>query len=79
MRASVSIPDWLFAAADRHARDTARSRSQLYAAALEEYLARHAPDEVTEAVNAVVDRLCEPIDPFILAASRRAFERDESW
>ena len=33
------------------------SRSQLYALALSEYLARHAPDEVTEAMNKVMEEL----------------------
>lgn len=55
-----------------------KSRSQLYAEALAEYLARHAPDEVTEAMNRVVEQLDEPRpDPFLTASARRAFERTE--
>jgi hypothetical protein len=40
-------------------------------------LARHAPDEVTEAMNRVVDQLDEPRDPFVLAAARSVLQRVE--
>jgi hypothetical protein len=49
----------------------------LYVEALSEYLARHGPDEVTEAMNSVVDRLKEPTDPFVSTAARRVLERTE--
>ena len=43
-----------------------------------QYLARHAPDEVTEAMNRVVERLGEPRpDPLLAVAARRTFERAE--
>lgn len=54
-----------------------KSRSQLYADALSEYIARHAPDEVTEAMNRVVDQLSEPTDAFVSAAGRQVLERGE--
>lgn len=53
------------------------TRSQLYAQALAEYLARHAPDEVTEAMNQVMDELEEPLDPFVAASARRVLENSE--
>ena len=77
MKTAISIPDEVFRAAERHARRARKSRSQLYAEALSEYLARHAPDEVTEAMNKVVAELNEPIDPFVAAAARRILERSE--
>jgi metal-responsive CopG/Arc/MetJ family transcriptional regulator len=77
MKTAVSVPDELFEAAERQAERTKKSRSQLYAEALAEYLGRHAPDEVTEAMNAVVDQLHEPTDPFVVAASQRALRRSE--
>jgi metal-responsive CopG/Arc/MetJ family transcriptional regulator len=77
MKTAVSLPDEVFRAAERHARRARKSRSQLYAEALSEYLARHAPDEVTEAMNQVMDRLQEPTDPFVTAAARRILERNE--
>lgn len=60
MKTAVSLPDDVYPAAERQARRTRKSRSQLYAEALSEYLARHAPDEVTGAMHSVVDRLKDP-------------------
>lgn len=77
MKTAISIPDDVFRAAERHARRARKSRSQLYAEALSEYLARHAPDEVTEAMNKVVAEMNEPIDPFVATAARRILERSE--
>jgi metal-responsive CopG/Arc/MetJ family transcriptional regulator len=78
MKTAVSLPDHLFRAAERHAKRLRKSRSQLYAEALAEYLARHAPDDVTEAMNRVVERLGEPEpQPFLRGAARRVFERTE--
>ena len=48
------LPDKLYLAAERQVNRTRKSRSQLYAEALAEYLARHASDEVIEAMNQVV-------------------------
>jgi len=77
MKTAISLPDAVFRAAERHARLVRKSRSQLYAEALSEYLARHAPDEVTGAMNEVMDQLKERTDPFVTAAARRILERSE--
>lgn len=78
MKTAVSLPDALFHEADRHARRTGTSRSHLYAAALAEYLARHAPEEVTDAMDRVMERLGRPApDPFVSAAARRRLEQTE--
>lgn len=78
MRTAVSLPDELFRDAERHAERVQKTRSQLYTEALAEYLTRHAPEEVTEAMNRVVDRLGEPApDPFVAGAVRRVLERTE--
>ncbi len=73
----VTVPDEVFREAERHAGRTRKSRSQLYAEALSEYLVRHAPDQVTEAMNSVMDRLTERTDPFVSEAARRRLERSE--
>ena len=77
MKTAVSLPDEVFRAAERHARRARKSRSQLYAEALSEYLARHAPDEVTDAMNRVVDEIGAHVDPFVAGATRRVLERTE--
>jgi metal-responsive CopG/Arc/MetJ family transcriptional regulator len=54
MKTAVSVPDDLFEQVDRLARRSRRSRSEVYSAALREYVARHAPEEITEALDRVV-------------------------
>jgi hypothetical protein len=77
MKTAISLPDAVFRAAERQAKRSKKSRSQLYADALAEYLSRHAPEEVTEAMNRVVDQIQESRDPFVLAAARSVLERVE--
>jgi metal-responsive CopG/Arc/MetJ family transcriptional regulator len=77
MKTAVSLPDRIFRAAEQHARRARKSRSQLYAEALAEYLARHAPDEVTEAMNRVAGQIEPGSDPFVVAAGRRVLERTD--
>ena len=77
MKTAISLPDALFLAAERQARRTQKTRSQLYAEALAEYLSRHAPDEVTEAMNRVVDTLDGVPEPFAHAAAQAVLERVE--
>ncbi len=79
MKTAVSLPDRVFREAEGYAKRTRKSRSQLYAEALAEYLARHAPDEVTEAMNRVVDELGDAAaDPFVQRAGRRVL-RNVEW
>lgn len=79
MKTAISLPNELFRAAEQYARRARKSRSQLYAEALAEYLARHAPDEVTEAMNRVLAELGEPgAEPFAVEAARRVLE-DVEW
>ncbi len=79
MKTAVSVPDALFAQVDRLARRSGRSRSELYSAALREYVARHAPDEVTEALDRVAGQLGESTAEyeFLGAAARRVLETSE--
>ena len=77
MKTAVSVPDEVFEKAERLARRSKRSRSELFSAALSEYLARHAPDEVTESMNRVCENVGEQADPFVTTASRRVLERSE--
>jgi predicted transcriptional regulator len=77
MKTAISVPDAIFRAAERHARRAGKSRSQLYADALAEYLARHGADEVTEAMNRVADSVATTSDPFVRIAAARTLERSE--
>lgn len=77
MKTAISLPDAVFHAAERQAKRAQKSRSQLYADAISEYLSRHSPDEVTDAMNRVVDQLDQASDPFVLAAAQSVLARNE--
>jgi metal-responsive CopG/Arc/MetJ family transcriptional regulator len=77
MKVAVSIPDEVFEEADRLARQLKTSRSQLYSRALKEFLTRHAPDQVTDAMNRVVDEVGETSDPVRRRAARSILEKTE--
>jgi metal-responsive CopG/Arc/MetJ family transcriptional regulator len=80
MKTAVSLPDPLFEAADRLARQLGKSRSQLYADAVREYLAKHRDDDITARLNEVYD--AEPelaeLDP-VLDALQLEVLRRERW
>ena len=77
MKTAVSIPDHVFEKAERLARRAGRSRSDVFSAALSEYVARHEPDEITEAINRVCAEVGDEPDPLISAAGRRVLENTE--
>jgi len=77
MKTAVSIPDDVFLGAERLARRTKKSRSQLFSDAVREYLARHAAEEVTEAMDRACAGLGRSTDDFASTAVRRILERSE--
>jgi len=77
MKTAISLPEDIFVQADRLARRLRKSRSQLYREAVAEYLARHDPDAITEAMDAVCATLDTRPDDFMKAAARRVLERSE--
>ena len=79
MKTAVSVPDDLFAQVDRLARRSHRSRSEVYSAALREYVARHAPDEVTTGLDRVIAEVGQPDDDRFAAAVARATLGAAEW
>ncbi|MGA2372030.1 MAG: ribbon-helix-helix protein, CopG family [Candidatus Korobacteraceae bacterium] len=77
MKTAVSIPDEVFEGAERLARRTRRSRSRVFSDALREYLSRHSPEEVTEAVNRACMEIDEAQDPFTATAAQHVLARSQ--
>jgi metal-responsive CopG/Arc/MetJ family transcriptional regulator len=77
MKTAVSIPDDVFEKVERLARRAGRSRSEVFSAALAEYVARHAPDEVTEAMDRVCVDVGDRQDTFVSAVGRHVLENTE--
>jgi predicted transcriptional regulator len=78
MKTAVSLPDELFRSAEAAARRLRMSRSQLYAAALAEFLSRQKKDAVTERLNEVYSHRGAKVDPVLQRAQMRSLEKD-SW
>jgi metal-responsive CopG/Arc/MetJ family transcriptional regulator len=78
MKTAISIPDKIFRDAERLSRRLRKSRSQVYTEAVTEYVARHDPDAVTEAMNRVCEEMDTYSDPALSAAARRTLE-DVEW
>ena len=77
MKTAVSIPDDVFEKVERLARRAKRSRSEVFSAALREYVARHSPEEITEALNSAFRQGRQHQDEFVAEAARRVLERTE--
>ena len=77
MKTAVSIPDDVFEGAERLARRSKKSRSQLFSDALKEYIARHEAEEITEAFDRVCADLKDSRDEFVSSAGRRILEQSE--
>ena len=77
MKTAVSIPDDIFHAAEALARRDHKSRSRIFSEALLEYVARHSPDAVTEAMDRVCEKAAGGDYVFAAAAARRVLKRSE--
>jgi metal-responsive CopG/Arc/MetJ family transcriptional regulator len=78
MKTAISLPDGVFREAEQFARRFKKSRSQLYAEAIVEYLERHGPDAITESMNRVWEKLGPGEAAFVSAAASNVLGR-ESW
>jgi predicted transcriptional regulator len=78
MKTAVSIPDDVFAEAELLAKALKTSRSEIYSRALAEFVGRHAPDRVTEALNDVITAAgAETEQTFSRRAARRVLRKVE--
>jgi len=75
MKTTISIPDPVFQSADALASRLGMSRSQLYATALSEYVAKHRDAKVTEQLNTVY--AAPATDPAVRTAARQTLDRYE--
>lgn len=77
VKAAISLPDPLFEAGDRLARRLGISRSELYARAIEHYLAGADDADVTRRLDAVIGDIDTSVDSDLAAAQREVLLRTE--
>lgn len=78
MKTAISLPDPLYRSGDRLAKRLGVSRSELYARALAEFLAKHQDDQITQRLNAVYAVEDGRLDSAFAKAQLEALPR-ESW
>jgi len=76
MKTTISVPDELFGSADELADELGVSRSELYARAMEEFLARHRDRDVTARLNAVYQEEDSGLPEDVWRAQRQSLEPD---
>ena len=77
MKTAISLPKDIFEKAERLAMKARKSRSQIYCEALREYVARHSPDDVTDALNRAMEQIGQPEERFVSLAYAQALARVE--
>jgi metal-responsive CopG/Arc/MetJ family transcriptional regulator len=77
MKTAISLPDDLFEAADSLADRLGLSRSELYARAVAEYVAKHRDEDVTAQLNKVFADETSGLDPSLRSAQARSLSSSE--
>jgi metal-responsive CopG/Arc/MetJ family transcriptional regulator len=77
MKTAISVRDNLFQRADKYAKETKMSRSQLFSEAIEEYLAKREKEDLIAKINAVCEKVDTSLDPFWKEVQSRALPKDE--
>lgn len=77
MKTTISLPDPLFKEAEALAFRLGKSRDQLYAEAISDYLARFEGGTGTDRMNQVLEAVGEGCDPAVEAAGLETLRRVE--
>lgn len=78
MKVAISIPDPVFAEAERLAQELHVPRSKLYAEAIAQYLERHGGSAVTAKLNAVYSEQPSEVEPEFAYAQAMILS-NEAW
>jgi metal-responsive CopG/Arc/MetJ family transcriptional regulator len=78
MKVAISVPDLVFHAAEVLASNLNKSRSQLYAEALANYVNTHSAHDVTQRLNAVYEHESSKLDAAWSVAQARSLKH-ETW
>lgn len=77
MKTVISLPDELLASADSLAKQMRVSRSELYATAVAEFVAKHRDNDITERLDAAYADLSGDVDPALRRTQARSVA--EEW
>jgi len=77
MKTAISIPDDLFASADQLADQLGVSRSELYATAVADFVAKHQATDITARLDQVYATQPTRLEPAVRRTQARAARRAE--
>jgi metal-responsive CopG/Arc/MetJ family transcriptional regulator len=78
MKIAISVPDKVFKAGERLARERGISRSELYTSALSAYLGVHGAAAITARLDALYSKEDSRLDPALSSAQHQQLI-DEAW
>ena len=78
MKTAISLPDSLFHAAESFAKRTGMSRSELFRAAVADYIEAHKHDQVREALDAVYSEQPSQLDEELMRMQTMSLPK-EDW
>lgn len=77
MKTAISLPDEVFESAEQLAKRLGKSRSELYALAINDYLARNNDRFVQESLNRVYSQNDSHVDPILKTMQSKSVIREE--
>lgn len=77
MKTAISLPDPLFAEAERVADRLGMSRSELYARAIARFVREHSGEAITEAINRALKSAPRELDPVLARMQSQSLGADE--
>ena len=79
MKTAISIQDDIFEAAEDAARELCISRSELYARAVREFVAKHSARNITRRLDLIYgnDEQASRLDPQLVEMQSRSLEAEE--
>jgi len=79
MKTAVSIPDSIYDSAEKLALRLGKSRSELYANAIQNYVERHQDEKVTAKLNVIYDSEPSQLDPVLTSLQTQSWLKNSPW
>jgi metal-responsive CopG/Arc/MetJ family transcriptional regulator len=79
MKTAVSIPDPIFDSAEKLALRLGKSRSELYAKAIQNYVERYQDEKVTAKLNAVYGSESSQLDTILTNLQTQSWLKNNPW
>lgn len=77
MKTAISVRDNLFKRVEKFSKDKKMSRSQLFCAAVEEYIDKREDDDITKNLNAVYSKEDSSVDPVLFKMAIMSLPKEE--